>query len=115
MFAGVLIQINDLVQVIRQTDELRANFLVAIANNLKQWKVTVTKMRSIYETMNLFSHSITDKCLIAECWIPTNRIGQARIALQNGQIKSNSTIPSALTVIRTDDTPPTLNVTNKVC
>lgn len=114
MLAGVISQIEDMVVVIRQSDDHRSRILVAMAKNLKSWKVSVVKMRSIYEIMNCFSHDITAKCLIAECWLPTSKIGVARQALIRGQTLSNSTIPSILTVLGTDETPPTLNVTNRV-
>lgn len=114
MHAGVVNRLDDLQVVMKQTDEHRSRILVAVAKNLLKWKVMVRKMKSIYETMNKFNFDITSKCLIAECWCPTIYIPVIQEALIKGQKLSQTAIPSVLTHMETKETPPTLNITNKV-
>lgn len=114
MHAGVVNRLDDLTIVLKQTDEHRSRILVAVAKNLMKWKVMIRKMKSIYETMNMFSDDITSKCLIAECWCPLIYIQTIQEALIKGQKMSDTAIPSILTRIETKETPPTLNITNKV-
>lgn len=64
--------------------------------------------------MNLFSDRITGQYLIAECWIPENKLDDVRLALIKGQTITNSTLPSILNILETDKTPPTYNKTNKL-
>ena len=111
MYVGVMGQINDMMMVIEQSDDHRSRILVAAAKNVKHWQVMVAKMKSIYEVLNCFH--ITDHSLIGECWIPETRIPEARYALVQGQNASNSAVPSVLSTLATNATPPTYNVTNK--
>ncbi|KAJ6217668.1 hypothetical protein RDWZM_008825 [Blomia tropicalis] len=112
MYGGVMGQINDMMTVIEQSDDYRSRILVAASKNLKQWKVSVAKMKSIYEVLNCFL--VTDHSLIGECWVANTRIPQAQMALVEGQAISNSTVPSGLSVVATNEMPPTYNVTNKL-
>lgn len=114
MLDSVLVKISDYNTVIARTNDHRNRILVATAKNLRLWKVSVVKMRSTYEVMNCFSFDITAKCLIAECWMANRNIGRARTIMVEGSILSNTTIPSALSVMETDEVPPTFNLTNKV-
>ncbi|KAH9526658.1 Unc-32p [Dermatophagoides farinae] len=109
----VLHDICDIQNVIARTNDHRKNLLVAIATNLQKWKTTIIKVKNTYETMNLFSNDVTGHCLIAECWIPSNQIAEARSILVQGQMMSNSLGPSILDHIPTIETPPTYNVSNK--
>ncbi|XP_027205722.2 V-type proton ATPase 116 kDa subunit a 1-like [Dermatophagoides pteronyssinus] len=109
----VLSDICDIQNVIARTDEHRKNLLVAIANNLQKWKRTILKVKNIYETMNMFRNDVTGHCLIAECWIPSCQIKEARLILGQGQTMSNSLGLSVLAILTTNETPPTYNVTNK--
>jgi V-type H+-transporting ATPase subunit a len=114
MHAGVVNRVDDLQVVMKQTNEHRSRILVAMAKNVKKWRVMVRKMKSIYDTMNCLSFDITSKCLIAECWCPIALIPAIQEALIKAQKLSESSIPSVLTQMSTKEEPPTLNVTNKV-
>ena len=57
--------------ILGQTNDHRHRVLVAAAKNIKIWFVKIRKIKAIYHTLNLFNLDVTQKCLIAECWVPT--------------------------------------------
>ena len=71
MAVGVMQRLEDLNTVLGQTNDHRHRVLVAAAKNIKVWFVKVRKIKAIYHTLNMFNLDVTQKCLIAECWIPT--------------------------------------------
>ncbi|CAG2166259.1 unnamed protein product, partial [Oppiella nova] len=70
MLRGVNNRLEELQIVMKGTEDHRTRILVAVAKNLLEWKVMIRKMKSIYETMNMFNIDVTSKCLVAECWCP---------------------------------------------
>ena len=70
------------------------------------------KIKAIYHTMNMFNLDVTQKCLIAECWLPEADIEVANQALRRGTERSGNSVPSILNRVRTKATPPTYNKTN---
>ena len=72
----------------------------------------VKKIKAIYHTMNMFNLDVTQKCLIAECWLPEADIEVANQALRRGTERSGNSVPSILNRVRTKATPPTYNKTN---
>jgi V-type H+-transporting ATPase subunit a len=38
---------------------------------IKLWLVKVRKAKAVFHTLNLLNLDVSQKCLIAECWIPT--------------------------------------------
>lgn len=71
MAVGVMQRLEDLNTVLGQTNDHRHRVLVAAAKNIKVWFIKVRKIKAIYHTLNFFNLDVTQKCLIAECWIPT--------------------------------------------
>ncbi|VDK78352.1 unnamed protein product, partial [Anisakis simplex] len=63
--------------------------------------------------MNLFNLDITQKCLIAECWIPTADLSTVRKALEVGTEMSGMDVPCILNEMETKTTPPTFHKVNK--
>ena len=114
MTGNVVSRIEDLNTVLSQTTEHRHRILLASAKNLKNWLTKVWKMKSIYHTMNTFNFDVTQKCLIAECWCPTEELDRVRAALRLASEKSGSSMPSILQSMETSDIPPTFNRTNKL-
>lgn len=55
-------------------------------SNFSNFKVL--KMKAIYETMNLCSVDVTQKCLIAECWTPKVDLKALSDALAKGAVSS---------------------------
>ena len=61
----------------------------------------------------MFNLDVTQKCLIAECWIPTADIEAIQLALRRGTEKSGSTVAPILNQMNTRESPPTFFRTNK--
>jgi vacuolar-type H+-ATPase subunit I/STV1 len=76
-------------QVLGQTQDHRHRVLVAAAKNIKNWFVKVRKIKAIYHTLNLFNLDVTQKCLIAECWVPVLDIETIQLALRRGTVSNN--------------------------
>lgn len=113
MAMGVMTRIEDLNTVLGQTQDHRHRVLVAAAKNLKNWFVKVRKIKAIYHTLNLFNLDVTQKCLIAECWVPVLDIETIQLALRRGTERSGSSVPPILNRMQTFEDPPTYNRTNK--
>lgn len=102
-----------------------------------KWFVKVRKIKAIYHTLNLFNLDVTQKCLIAECWVPALDLETIQLALRKGTVseflnldiirlnclgiscifvfkeRSGSSIPPILNRMETFEDPPTYNRTNK--
>jgi len=113
MAIGVMTRIEDLNTVLGQTQDHRHRVLVAAAKNIKNWFVKVRKIKAIYHTLNLFNLDVTQKCLIAECWIPVADMETIQMALRRGTERSGSSVPPILNRMTTREVPPTYNRTNK--
>jgi V-type H+-transporting ATPase subunit a len=113
MAVGVMQRLEDLNTVLGQTNDHRHRVLVAAAKNIKSWFIKVRKIKAIYHTLNYFNLDVTQKCLIAECWIPTADIEGIQLALRRGTEKSGSTVAPILNQMATKESPPTFFRTNK--
>lgn len=107
MAVGVMQRLEDLNTVLGQTNDHRHRVLVAAAKNIKIWFIKVRKIKAIYHTLNMFNLDVTQKCLIAECWIPTADIEAIQLALRRGTEKSGSTVAPILNQMNTKESPPT--------
>ncbi|XP_045469138.1 V-type proton ATPase 116 kDa subunit a1 isoform X4 [Harmonia axyridis] len=113
MAMGVMTRIEDLNTVLGQTQDHRHRVLVAAAKNIKNWFIKVRKIKAIYHTLNLFNLDVTQKCLIAECWVPVLDMENIQLALRRGTERSGSSVPPILNKMETPEDPPTYNNTNK--
>ncbi|XP_033625412.1 V-type proton ATPase 116 kDa subunit a-like isoform X1 [Asterias rubens] len=113
MCTGVAKRLEDLKRVLVQTVDHRQRVLASAAVTLWVWFVKVRKLKAIYHMLNMCNVDVTYKCLIAECWCPESDLGRIRNALQLGNEKSGSTVPSILNIVETKQEPPTYNKTNK--
>lgn len=113
MLKGVQVRLEDLNMVINQTQDQRQRVLVSVAKDLPKWIIMVKKIKAIYHTMNLFNMDVSRKCLIGECWIPTNDMPLVQKALLDGSTAVGSTIPSFMNVVGSNETAPTFNRTNR--
>lgn len=113
MAMGVMTRIEDLNTVLGQTQDHRHRVLVAAAKNIKNWFVKVRKIKAIYHTLNLFNLDVTQKCLIAECWVPVLDLETIQLALRRGTERSGSSVPPILNRMESIEDPPTYNRTNK--
>ena len=113
MAVGVMQRLEDLNTVLGQTNDHRHRVLVAAAKNVKVWFVKVRKIKAIYHTLNYFNLDTSQKCLIAECWIPRLDMESIQLALRRGTEKSGSTVAPILNEMATVEQPPTFFRTNK--
>jgi len=113
MAMGVMTRLEDLNTVLGQTQDHRHRVLVAAAKNIKNWFVKVRKIKAIYHTLNLFNLDVTQKCLIAECWVPVLDLETIQLALRRGTERSGSSVPPILNRMDSSEDPPTYNRTNK--
>merc|ERR1711936_272500 len=113
MAVGVMQRLEDLNTVLGQTNDHRHRVLVAAAKNIKVWFVKVRKIKAIYYTLNFFNLDTSQKCLIAECWIPRLDMESIQLALRRGTEKSGSTVAPILNEMATVEPPPTFFRTNK--
>ncbi|XP_052803903.1 V-type proton ATPase 116 kDa subunit a 1-like isoform X2 [Mya arenaria] len=113
MAIGVMTRIEDLNTVLGQTQDHRHRLLVAAAKNIKVWFIKVRKIKAIYHMLNMFNLDVTQKCLIAECWCPVGDLDRIQQALQRGNERSGSSVPSILNRMSSRQEPPTFHRLNK--
>eukprot|EP00731_Ephydatia_muelleri_P013969 Em0007g1279a len=113
MLTDVENRINDLQNVLRTTEDHCNRHLLDIAERISEWQQMVTKIKSIYHTMNKFNLDTTRQCLIAECWCPEDDMGAIQNALRRGTERSGSSVPCILNRMRTTLKPPTYFRTNE--
>ncbi|EDQ89979.1 uncharacterized protein MONBRDRAFT_18895 [Monosiga brevicollis MX1] len=106
-------RIEDLQSVLHRTAEHRRQVLARSAFKLGAWLVKVTKIKSIYHTMNKFDIDVARNCLVAECWYPAASQGEIKEALRRGAERSATDVPTVLSDIPTHEQPPTYFATNK--
>jgi len=113
MAVGVMQRLEDLNNVLGKTNDHRHRVLAAAAKNIKVWFIKVRKIKAIYHTLNYFNLDTSQKCLIAECWIPRLDMESIQLALRRGTESSGSTIAPILNEMQTTESPPTFFRTNK--
>lgn len=110
---SVKVRLMDLTTVLNQTFEQRDLIMRNIARNMVRWRILVKKMKTIYHSLNMFNMDLTNKCMVGECWVPTNEIAKVQATLEEASAEANSEIKSFMQVISTTDQPPTFMRTNK--
>ncbi|KNC34409.1 hypothetical protein FF38_00737, partial [Lucilia cuprina] len=113
MIKDVSTRLEDLKMVLNSTADHRNRVLVAAARNVPAWSIMIKKMKAIYHTLNMFNMDVSNKCLIGEGWVPTKDLPVVQNALALGSKSVESTIPSFLNVIESNEQPPTFTRTNK--
>lgn len=113
MGQGVEGRLQDLRTVLNQTTDHRHRVLAAAAKHLRTWFIKVRKMKAIYHTLNMLNLDVTNKCLIAECWIPTRDMGAIRSALRKGTDRAGASVQPIINRMATHLMPPTFHRTNK--
>ncbi|KAI9140231.1 V-type ATPase, V0 complex, 116kDa subunit family [Paraphysoderma sedebokerense] len=109
----VIARIEELNNVLYNTNNARRAELSRVADSLDSWSIIIKKEKAIYHTMNLFNVDANRKTLIAEGWCPTSDIHSVHIALKTAMERSGSMVPSILNELRTVKEPPTYHRTNK--
>jgi V-type H+-transporting ATPase subunit a len=106
-------RIEDLTNVLYNTNATRRAELLKVSEVIDQWTVFVKKAKGTYYAMNLFNYDSTRKCLIAEGWCPSTAINSIQYALHSVSERSGSMVPPVLNRLWTSLEPPTCHKTNK--
>lgn len=106
-------RLNDVQNVLKNTQQTLDAELTQISRSLAAWMVLVNKEKSVYNTLNLFSYDRARRTLIAEGWCPTNDMPLIRSTLQDVNNRAGLSVPSIINIIHTNKTPPTYLKTNK--
>ncbi|VBB25214.1 unnamed protein product [Acanthocheilonema viteae] len=107
-------RVTEIKSVIEETRKYRNTLLQATAYKVHEWDIKLQKMSAVFETMNMCNVDITQRYLIAECWIPTADIICVRNSLNKTSTEKNSSpVSSFLCEIETNKIPPTYFRINK--
>jgi V-type H+-transporting ATPase subunit a len=106
-------RLNDVQNVLKNTQQTLAAELTQISQSLSAWMVLIGKEKAVYNTLNLFSYDRARRTLIAEGWCPKNDLPLIRSTLQDVTNRAGLSVPSIINEIRTNKTPPTYLKTNK--
>ncbi|KAK0706665.1 V-type ATPase, V0 complex, 116kDa subunit family [Lasiosphaeria miniovina] len=106
-------RLNDVQNVLRNTQQTLEAELTQISRSLAAWMVLIGKEKAVYNTLNLFSYDRARRTLIAEAWVPTHDLPLIRSTLQDVNNRAGLSVPSIVSEIRTNKTPPTYLKTNK--
>ena len=113
MLAGVEARLGDLDVVLKETHDHRFGFLTDKTNHLKKWMIEVRKMKATYHCLNMFNFDVSEKAMVAECWMPQFDIPEIKEVLNKAAEDCGSTIAPILNEISVDEMPPTYNRVNK--
>jgi len=106
-------RLNDVQNVLKNTEATLGAELNQISRSLAAWMVLVSKEKAVYNTLNLFSYDRARRTLIAEGWCPTHDLPLIRSTLQEVNNRAGLSVPSIINEIRTNKKPPTYLKTNK--
>lgn len=106
-------RLEDVQNVLRNTQATLEAELNQISQSLAPWTVLIAKEKAVYSTLNLFSYDSARRTLIAEAWCPTNDMPLIRSTLQDVTNRAGLSVPSIVNEIRTNKKPPTYLKTNK--
>ncbi|KAK4188811.1 V-type proton ATPase subunit A [Podospora australis] len=106
-------RLNDVQNVLRNTQQTLELELTQISRSLAAWVVLIGKEKAVYNTLNLFSYDSARRTLIAEGWCPKHDLPLIRSTLQEVTNRAGLSVPSIINEIRTNKKPPTYLKTNK--
>ncbi|KAG6304023.1 H(+)-transporting V0 sector ATPase subunit a [Claviceps aff. purpurea] len=106
-------RLQDVQNVLRNTQTTLEAELKQISQSLSAWMVLIAKEKAVYSTLNMFSYDRARRTLIAEAWCPTNDLSLIRSTLQDVTNRAGLSVPCIINEIRTNKTPPTYLKTNK--
>lgn len=106
-------RLEDVQNVLRNTQATLEAELNQISQSLAPWTVLIAKEKAVYSTLNLLSYDSARRTLIAEAWCPTNDMPLIRSTLQDVTNRAGLSVPSIVNEIITNKKPPTYLKTNK--
>ncbi|XP_055851306.1 V-type proton ATPase 116 kDa subunit a 1-like [Episyrphus balteatus] len=106
MLKNLLNAEKDLKTTIIETEVQLSLAINSILGSLSIWKTGIKKSKAIFEALNKFSINVSRNCLVAECWLPLIDLLKVQKALNDGR-SDESAVEPLLTIIDTNDIPPT--------
>lgn len=106
-------RLQDVQDVLRNTQQTLNAELVQISQSLSAWMILIAKEKAVYDALNNFSYDRARRTLIAEGWCPKRDLPLIRTTLQDVTNRAGLSVPSIINEIRTNKTPPTYLRTNK--
>lgn len=106
-------RIEDLNNVLYNTNMTRRNELLRLAESIMAWWQLVRKEKVVYSTLNLWSWDQGRKTLVAEGWVPTRDIPRIQTALRQASETAGTTVSAILHELKSAKDPPTFHRTNK--
>ena len=106
-------RLNDVQNVLRNTQQTLEAELTQIAQALAGWMILVAKEKAVYDSLNRFSYDNTRRTLIAEAWVPSQDLPRIRSAINDVNMCAGHSVPSIISEVRTGRTPPTYLRTNR--
>lgn len=77
-------RLSDIKKVLDQTRQTRVDQLTEIQKDLDDWSILIRKEKNVYNQMNLFKDE--KKAIIAEGWMPTNKIEEIKSTLSRAMV-----------------------------
>ncbi|PAV90500.1 hypothetical protein WR25_27151 isoform B [Diploscapter pachys] len=99
LLSEIRAQVEDMKGVILKTSDYKRKVINAASVSIKKWDIMVLKLKSIFHTLNFFSIDVTQKLLIAECWVPTVDIQKVQDALTRGTHASGSNVIPVMNIM----------------
>lgn len=110
----VLERIEDHENILYSTNAARRAELVRVAESIRAWDDLVRREKLIFGTMNLFRTDVSRKTMVAEGWVPSAALPSVQLALRRATETTGAHVSSVMQTMRTKETPPTYQRTNKV-
>ncbi|XP_030041457.1 LOW QUALITY PROTEIN: V-type proton ATPase 116 kDa subunit a 3 [Microcaecilia unicolor] len=110
---GLLLQIEDMQSVLRETEEYLSQVLQKAVVALYALAVKIQKVKAIYLMLNQCSVSVTDKASLQRVWCPVADLPRVQQALVDASQKSASGVDCFVNRIPSSESPPTLIRTNR--
>jgi len=104
-------RLSDIKKVLDTTRQTRIDQLTEIQKDLDDWSILIRKEKNVYGQMNLFKAE--QQSLIAEGWVPTNKIDEIRSTLSKAMEEKKMQTSVVINEKETVRKIPTYNITNK--
>lgn len=110
-------KLSDITSVLETTDLALSTELNILSSEIDDWMKAAKVEKSVYSVMNKCHYDAARKCLISECWVPSDDLELVQKKLDECSNKfsvdGSSTFPIIMNIVNTNRTPPTYHKTNK--
>jgi V-type H+-transporting ATPase subunit a len=113
LLAEVNSRLREVDLVLHRGGEVRRAILRRVGLEAPSWQDKLQREKAIFSVMNMMNYDLGRKCLIANGWCPVTATADIQEALRKGVRRTGTTVPSILSVLPSDEIPPTHFKTNK--